>query len=124
MLLLGQIVRACISSEFYCFATKQSLRALCRQMQSECGGPGAGAVGICLTDGFALAPMVDESVMAPVLSQPSFWVKQVVSGRWRVASSVSPATRHLSPVIPNFPKDRNTTPQSSDLPTTEKCAVI
>jgi dienelactone hydrolase len=74
---LGQMVRACISSEFYCFATKRSspitewLRALCRQVHTECGGPGVGAVGMCLTGGFALALMVDESVMAPVLSQPS-----------------------------------------------------
>lgn len=74
---LGQVVRACISHEFYCFATKQSspvtewLRALCRQVHAECGGPGVGAIGMCLTGGFALALMVDASVMAPVLSQPS-----------------------------------------------------
>lgn len=74
---IGQIVRACISNEFYCFATKQSspvtewLRALCRQVYAECGGPGVGAIGMCLTGGFALALMVDPSVMAPVLSQPS-----------------------------------------------------
>lgn len=74
---IGQIVRACISNEFYCFATKQSspvtewLRALCRQVHTECGGPGVGAIGMCLTGGFALALMVDPSVMAPVLSQPS-----------------------------------------------------
>lgn len=74
---IGQMVRACISKEFYCFATKQSspvaewLRALCRQVHAECGGPGVGAIGMCLTGGFALALMVDPSVMAPVLSQPS-----------------------------------------------------
>lgn len=74
---IGEVVRACISNEFYCFATKQSspvtewLRALCRQVHTECGGPGVGAIGMCLTGGFALALMVDPSVMAPVLSQPS-----------------------------------------------------
>lgn len=74
---IGQIVRVCISHEFTCFATKQAspvtewLRALCRQVHAECGGPGVGAIGMCLTGGFALALMVDESVMAPVLSQPS-----------------------------------------------------
>ena len=36
-----------------------------------CGGPGVGAVGMCLTGGFALAMMVDDAVVAPVLSQPS-----------------------------------------------------
>jgi len=30
-----------------------------------------GAIGMCMTGNFALALMVDESVMAPVLSQPS-----------------------------------------------------
>ena len=33
--------------------------------------PGVGAVGMCLTGGFALAMMVDNAVVAPVLSQPS-----------------------------------------------------
>lgn len=74
---LGQIARACISREFYCLAQKQSspitdwLRALCRDVHQQCGGPGVGALGMCLTGGFALSLMVDESVMAPVLSQPS-----------------------------------------------------
>ncbi len=74
---VGQILRVCISREFTCFATKQAspvaewLRALCRHIHAECGGPGVGAIGMCLTGGFALALMVDPSVMAPVLSQPS-----------------------------------------------------
>ncbi len=34
-------------------------------------GKGVGAIGMCLTGNFALALMLDESVMAPVLSQPS-----------------------------------------------------
>lgn len=74
---LGQIARQCISREFYVLAKKQSspitdwLRALCRAVHEECGGAGVGALGMCFTGGFALALMVDESVMAPVLSQPS-----------------------------------------------------
>jgi dienelactone hydrolase len=74
---LGQMVRACISREFSVLARRQSspitdwLRALCRRAHLECGGPGVGAVGMCLTGNFALALMVDETVMAPVLSQPS-----------------------------------------------------
>ncbi len=73
----GQIARACISHEFSVFAKNESspitdwLRALCRKAHEECGGPGVGAIGMCLTGNFALALMVDESVMAPVLSQPS-----------------------------------------------------
>jgi dienelactone hydrolase len=74
---LGQMVRACISREFSVLAKRESspitdwLRALCRRVHAECGGPGVGAVGMCLTGNFALALMVDPSVMAPVLSQPS-----------------------------------------------------
>ena len=68
---------ACVSREFACFATRKTspvtvwLRALARQMHSECGGPGVGAVGMCFTGGFALAMMVDDIMLAPVLSQPS-----------------------------------------------------
>jgi dienelactone hydrolase len=68
---------ACISREFSCFATRKTspvtvwLRALAREMHAECGGPGVGAVGMCFTGGFALAMMVDEVMLAPVLSQPS-----------------------------------------------------
>lgn len=74
---LGQMTRACISREFTVLAQRESspitdwLRALCRHAHAECGGPGVGAIGMCLTGNFALALMVDEAVMAPVLSQPS-----------------------------------------------------
>jgi dienelactone hydrolase len=47
------------------------LRAFARSLHAELGGPGVGVVGMCFTGGFALAMMVDETVMAPVLSQPS-----------------------------------------------------
>jgi dienelactone hydrolase len=73
----GQMARACVSREFHVLARRGSspitdwLRALCRHVHAECGGPGVGAVGMCLTGNFALALMVDEAVMAPVLSQPS-----------------------------------------------------
>ena len=73
----GQLARACISREFSVFARGASspitdwLRALCRSAHTECGGPGVGAIGMCLTGNFALALMVDATVMAPVLSQPS-----------------------------------------------------
>jgi dienelactone hydrolase len=74
---LGGLARACISREFYVLAKRQSspitewLRALCRQVHKDCGGPGVGAIGMCLTGGFALSLMVEDVVMAPVLSQPS-----------------------------------------------------
>lgn len=74
---IGQMARACISREFAVLATRRSspicdwLRALCRHAHAELGGKGVGALGMCLTGNFALALMVDEAVMAPVLSQPS-----------------------------------------------------
>lgn len=74
---LGQLARACISREFHVLAANASspvtdwLRALCRRAHAECGGPGVGAIGMCITGNFALALMVDPSVMAPVLTQPS-----------------------------------------------------
>jgi dienelactone hydrolase len=74
---LSQMARACVSREFSVLARRGSspitqwLRALCRRAHAECGGPGVGALGMCLTGNFALALMVDEAVMAPVLSQPS-----------------------------------------------------
>jgi dienelactone hydrolase len=67
----------CVSKEFRLLATRTSapvtdwLRALARHEHSVCGGPGVGAVGMCLTGGFALAMAVDDELLAPVLSQPS-----------------------------------------------------
>ena len=75
--LLASVTRACISREFSLFAARQSspicdwLRALCRHVHAELGGKGVGALGMCITGNFALALMVDDCVMAPVLSQPS-----------------------------------------------------
>ncbi len=73
---LAQFARVCLSREFACLAKRRSspvtawLRALCRDVHRRCGGPGVGAIGMCVTGGFALALMADPSVMAPVLSQP------------------------------------------------------
>lgn len=72
-----ELLAACISREFFLLARNQAspitqwLRALCREAHRECGGPGVGAVGMCLTGNFALALMIDPAVQAPVLSQPS-----------------------------------------------------
>ena len=74
---LSSITRGCVSREFTVLARGQAspitvwLRALARHEHAACGGPGVGAVGMCFTGGFALAMMVDPSVVAPVLSQPS-----------------------------------------------------
>jgi dienelactone hydrolase len=68
---------ACVSREFAAMALKKTspvtvwLRALAAHEHERCGGPGVGAVGMCFTGGFALAMMVDDVMVAPVLSQPS-----------------------------------------------------
>jgi dienelactone hydrolase len=51
------------------------MRALARLAHQECGGPGVGAIGMCLTGNFALAMMLEPSMLAPVLSQPSLPLK-------------------------------------------------
>jgi dienelactone hydrolase len=69
--------RACISAEFRALGGNKSspvtqwLRALARLAHEECGGPGVGAIGMCFTGNFALTMMLESSVLAPVLSQPS-----------------------------------------------------
>ncbi|CAN5745299.1 dienelactone hydrolase family protein [soil metagenome] len=71
------IAWACVSREFTTFVTGRTspvtgwLRALTGEVHEECGGPGVGVVGMCLTGGFALGIMVDDAVIAPVVSQPS-----------------------------------------------------
>jgi dienelactone hydrolase len=69
--------RACVSAEFRAFAGNQSspvtrwLRSLARLAHVECGGPGVGAIGMCFTGNFALTMMLESSMLAPVLCQPS-----------------------------------------------------
>ncbi len=74
---LGVLARACINREFHAFALDDSspatdwLRALARELHHIHGGPGIGFVGMCFTGGFGLAMMLEDAVIAPVLSQPS-----------------------------------------------------
>ncbi|HYH06214.1 MAG TPA: dienelactone hydrolase family protein [Thermoanaerobaculia bacterium] len=69
--------RACVSAEFRAMAANQTspvttwLRALARLAHEECGGPGVGAIGMCFTGNFALTMMLEPSMLAPVLAQPS-----------------------------------------------------
>jgi dienelactone hydrolase len=87
--------RVCISREFTTMATGRTspvagwLRSLARSLHGELGGPGVGALGMCFTGGFALAMMVDPSVAAPVVAQPSL---PFAIGRRRAADlNLSPA---------------------------------
>lgn len=73
----ASMAKVCVSREFSNWATGRTspivgwLRALARNLHAEVGGPGVGAVGMCFTGGFALGMMVDDVMIAPVLSQPS-----------------------------------------------------
>src|SRR5664280_1756150 len=110
----GTIARACISREFTVLALGRTspittwLRALAAHEHDRCGGPGVGAVGMCFTGGFALAMMVDEVVVAPVLSQPSlpFPVgkadrRRLRGHRARLVARQSPRTSGRRPLGPH-----------------------
>ena len=71
------LVRACVMHEFTVLATSKNspvtswLRCLARHAHTECGGLGVGAIGMCITGGFALAMMIEEAVLAPIVCNPS-----------------------------------------------------
>lgn len=74
---MSSMRQGCVSHEFTTWALNRTspviewLRALARDLHEQCGGPGVGAIGMCFTGGFALAMSVDDTMLAPVLSQPS-----------------------------------------------------
>lgn len=74
----SSFTKVCISREITAWALDRTtpltawLRALARALHAEVGGPGVGAVGMCFSGGFALGMMVDDIMLAPVVSQPSF----------------------------------------------------
>lgn len=74
---VSSLVRGCVAREFAAFATNKQrpvavfLRQLARDLNARTPGKGVGVIGQCFTGGFALAAAVDDSVLAPVLSQPS-----------------------------------------------------
>jgi dienelactone hydrolase len=69
--------RACVSAEFRALGANRSspvtqwLRSLARLAHEECGGPGVGAIGMCFTGNFALTMMLEPSMLAPVLAEPT-----------------------------------------------------
>ncbi|MBM3675970.1 MAG: dienelactone hydrolase [Actinobacteria bacterium] len=85
----------CVNREFTAFAAGRTspiivwLRALAAEAHDTCGGPGVGAVGMCFTGGFALAMMIDDRMLAPVLSQPSLPLP--VTKRNKADLGISPA---------------------------------
>ena len=75
--MLTSMLKVCVAKEFATMAMNQTspiiawLRALARSLHNELGGKGVGALGMCFSGGFALGMMVDDIMVAPVLSQPS-----------------------------------------------------
>ena len=75
--LASSMSKVCISREFTTMALNKTspiiawLRALGRDLHTELGGKGIGALGMCFSGGFALGMMIDDHLAAPVLSQPS-----------------------------------------------------
>ena len=75
--LASSFSKVCVSREFTSMALGSTspvvswLRSLARSLHASAGGPGVGAVGMCFSGGFALGMMVDDVMVAPVLSQPS-----------------------------------------------------
>ncbi len=75
--LATSMLKICVAREFTTMALNKTspviawLRALARNLHAEVGGVGVGAVGMCFSGGFALGMMVDDIMLAPVLSQPS-----------------------------------------------------
>jgi dienelactone hydrolase len=79
--MVAPMARICLSREFTALHRGRTspitvwLRALAALVRGETGGSPVGAIGMCLTGGFALAMLlnegVNEGVAAPVLCQPS-----------------------------------------------------
>lgn len=101
------LLDVCVSREFTLFATGRNsqvvtwLRALAAHEHKRCGGPGVGAIGMCLTGGFALAMATDERLLAPVLAQPSLPLP-LTPGR---AASIDISTEDLETVKHRCAKD-------------------
>ncbi len=88
------LMHVCISREFRVLAMGKTspvvawLRALCHKAHEECGGPGVGAIGMCLTGNFTISLMADPVMLAPVSCQPS--LPFPITGKHKAAVAVSP----------------------------------
>ena len=71
------LVKLCINREFNLFSKNQSspiviwMKALGLVIHNECGGPGIGAIGMCLSGNFTLSLMADKYMIASVTCQPA-----------------------------------------------------
>ncbi len=73
---VSSTLKLCVSREFTLLRRGQKspitdwLRALAGRVRGDTGGRSVGAIGLCLTGSFALAMLLDDSVVAPVVSEP------------------------------------------------------
>lgn len=74
---VGGMGRACVSREIHLFSKTGGspisnwLRALARHIHAQTGGPGIGAIGLCLSGNFAWSVAVDPAVRAAVAAEPA-----------------------------------------------------
>ena len=94
------IAGVCVSREFTMFALARTtpvatwLQSLAKELHRELGGPGVGAVGMCLTGGYALAMLADAPVAAERAARFSDCATRVIqpSARASTPCTVSSAT--------------------------------
>jgi dienelactone hydrolase len=90
------LAQVCIRREIFLFAKNGGspivgwLRALCHKARADCGGSGVGVIGLCLTGNFAISLMADETVLAPVASEPALPLCAPTASR-KAALAVTPA---------------------------------
>ena len=71
------LIKLCINREFNLFSKNQSspiviwMKALGLVIHNECGGPGIGAIGMCLSGNFTLSLMADKHMLVSVTCQPA-----------------------------------------------------
>jgi dienelactone hydrolase len=92
---LGPTLR-CVLGQMVAFSTNKTspltdwLRALAHELHKEVGGPGVGVIGMCFSGGYALATVLESSVVAPIMSQPALPVP-IGWTRSRAVPGVSPS---------------------------------
>jgi Dienelactone hydrolase family len=128
--------KTCVSAEFRAMSANKSspvtkwLMALARLAHQECGGLGVGAIGMCFTGNFALTMMLEPSVLAPVLSQPSLTVlayrfegDKFCRAQRFAAYSEALGDRFVAKVLPDSAANADVAPFFSEFVTTPHSVV-
>jgi dienelactone hydrolase len=97
------VLGACIRREIFLLATWRTspivewLKALCRDVRDRSKSQGVGVIGMCVSGGFALTLVADDSVLAPVVAQASlpFLHRYSLGMSPEDAAAVAERTRNL-----------------------------